>query len=71
LQLKGSPIAIALWAAGKAAEKLTACSQRCLAREIKNNFPGFEKLFFEICSWKGLPLQLHFGQLEKHLQYVS
>ena len=37
----------------------------------KNNFSGSEKLFFEICSWKGLPLQLRFGQLEKHLQYVS
>ena len=70
-QSEGSPIAIALWAAGKAPEKLTACSQGCLEGKIKKNFSGSEKFFFEICSWKGLPLQLRFGQLEKHLQYVS
>ena len=57
LQLEGSPFAMALWAAGKAPEKLSACSRKCLEGKIKNNFSGPEKLFFLICNWKGLPLQ--------------
>jgi len=56
-QLEWSPITIALWAAGKAPEKLTACSQGCVEGKIK-----------KFASWKGLPLQLRFGQLEKHLK---
>ena len=34
----------------------------------KNNFSGPEKFFSKFASWKGLPLQLRFGQLEKHLK---
>ena len=58
-QLEGSPIAIALWAAGKAPEKLTACYHGCLDGKIKkNNFSGFEKLFFEICQLEGSPISI-------------
>ena len=46
LQLEGSPFAMALWAAGKAPEKLSACSQECLEGKMKNNFSGPKKLFF-------------------------
>ena len=58
-QLERSPIAIALWAAGKAPEKLTAFSQGCLEGKIKkNNFSGSEKLFFEICQLEGSPIAI-------------
>ena len=69
LQLEGSPFAMALWAAGEAPEKRSACSQECLERKIKNNFSGPRKsCFFLICNWKGFPLQWRSGQLEKHLK---
>ena len=68
-QLEGSPIAIALWAAGKAPEKLTACSQRFLEGKIKKTtFQALKSCFLKFASWKVLPLQLRFGKLEKHLK---
>ena len=67
--MEGSPIAIALWAAGKAPEKLTACSQRFLEGKIKKTtFQALKSCFLKFASWKVLPLQLRFGQLEKHLK---
>ena len=68
-QLEGSPIAIALWAAGKEPEKLTACYHGCLDGKIKKTtFQALKSCFLKFASWKGLPLQLRFGQLEKHLK---
>ena len=66
-QLEGSPIAIALWAAGKEPENLPAITGVWTGKS-KNNFSGSESCFLKFASWKGLPLQLRFGQLEKHLK---
>ena len=43
---------------------------RVSGRENKKKLFGARKVVFLICNWKGLPLQWHYGQLEKHLQYV-
>ena len=68
-QLEGSPIAIALWAAGREPEKLTACYHGCLDGKIKKTtFQALKFVFSKFASWKGLPLQLRFGQLEKQLK---
>ena len=67
-QLEGSPIAIALWEAGKAPQKLTACSQGCLeGKSKKTTFQALKSCFLKFASRKGLPLQLRFGQLEKRI----
>ena len=69
-QLEGSPIAIALWAAGKAPEKLTPAITGVWTGKSKNTFSGqaLKHCFLKFASCKGFPLQLRFGQLEKHLK---
>ena len=56
----GRPIAIALWAVGKAPEKLTACVSTGSGGENKknNNFSEPEKLFFLICQLGGSPIAI-------------
>ena len=49
---------MALWAAGEAPEKRSACSQGCLEGKIKNNFSGPEKLFFSNLQLEGFPFAM-------------
>ena len=65
---KGLPFAIALWAAGKAPEKLTGCYKDACRWKWKNNFSGPEKLFFYLPIGRVSLLQSRFGQLQKHLK---
>ena len=55
-QLEGSPIATALWAAGKASEKLTACSQGCLEGKVKKTTFQALNFFLSICQLEGSPI---------------
>ena len=57
-QLEGSPIAIALWAAGKEPEKLTACYHGCLDGKIKKQLFSLWNCFFEICQLEGSPIAI-------------
>ena len=71
-QLEGSPIAIALWAAGKAPQKLTACSQGCLEGKIKKaTFQALKDCFLKFASRTGLPLQLRFGKFAQSVYIVG
>ena len=59
LQLEGSPFAMALWAAWKAPEKLSACSQECLEGKIKKQLFGAWKVaFFSNLQLEGSPFAM-------------
>ena len=72
-QWEGSPaIAITLWAAGKAPEKLTGCSQGCLEGENKKQLFRAWKIVFSFCQWEGSPaIAIVLWAAGKHLEHVS